>query len=199
MEESSAAKQTKPVKLPYFHRTLSEEESKLIGDITPKPIDPASITTSESSQSSSKGSAWNGANTWEERDHTPWAKAKVVEVMSECGSISFDDFSVAFLEASGVVGHANITHVRGKARYLYDLSFDLQFEIEDSANTSCTGKLSAADVSSDMLDDLELSVTWTTEPPSGSKSKLANFLLGKKIREMIKAKMQNFDEAFKAL
>ena len=28
----------KPVKLPYFHRTLSPEDQELIGDITPKPI-----------------------------------------------------------------------------------------------------------------------------------------------------------------
>lgn len=33
----------KPVKLPYFHRTLSPEDQRLIGDITPKPIDSTSI------------------------------------------------------------------------------------------------------------------------------------------------------------
>ncbi|KAJ1427043.1 hypothetical protein B484DRAFT_397314, partial [Ochromonadaceae sp. CCMP2298] len=62
MSEITEVSEGKPVKLPYFHRKLSDQETALIGDITPKQIQ---------AQPESKlisGSVWNTANTWEERD-----------------------------------------------------------------------------------------------------------------------------------
>ena len=57
----------KPVKLPYFHRTLSEEDTQLIGSTAPKRIEPSADETQEDSKLSTS-SKWNSAGTWEERD-----------------------------------------------------------------------------------------------------------------------------------
>jgi hypothetical protein len=57
-------------KLPYFHRTLSDAETALIGDISPKLIDKKSsieVDTASSAHSLSSAASWNSAGTYESR------------------------------------------------------------------------------------------------------------------------------------
>jgi tetratricopeptide (TPR) repeat protein len=67
----------------FFNNELDSETKALIGDIAPKKIDPAVALTENSS---SGESVWNKAGTWEERVHTPWATARLRELL---GGISF--------------------------------------------------------------------------------------------------------------
>lgn len=67
----------------YFHRELSEEDKKLLGDSTPKPISPAASNdpTVTAAGAGGVGSAWNGAGTWEEKSYTTWARKHLEELI----------------------------------------------------------------------------------------------------------------------
>jgi tetratricopeptide (TPR) repeat protein len=67
----------------FFNNELDSETKALIGDIAPKKIDPAAVLAENST--STGESVWNKAGTWEERVHTPWAIARLRELL---GSIS---------------------------------------------------------------------------------------------------------------
>merc|ERR1712137_1177659 len=61
----------------YFTREQTEDEKKLLGSIAPQRLDATPATTAPQkleTQSSnvSKGSAWNNAGTWEEKDTSDW-------------------------------------------------------------------------------------------------------------------------------
>lgn len=77
----------------YFKRQLPTEESRLIGDITPKAVtselaqapDSTSVPITTESTTTSGGvtaSSWNHAGTWEERDLTQFATDRVKELCS---------------------------------------------------------------------------------------------------------------------
>ena len=60
MEDSSNNPSAPAAKLPYFHRTLSEEDRRLVGDTTPKKI--GGVGAADSKQfSNSESSAWNAS------------------------------------------------------------------------------------------------------------------------------------------
>jgi hypothetical protein len=60
----------------YFDKELSEEDKKLIGNITPQKIEQPS-----SPQKIEKvGSAWNKAGTWEEKDKSTWCRDRSANI-----------------------------------------------------------------------------------------------------------------------
>ena len=109
---------SKGQKTTYFNRELSEEEKRLLGDFTPKKIDPMSINSTLSSPSpeplSSQsspcgGSAWNQAGivvshflsstyhvvyiavmkgTWEEKNVTKWTRETLKRMLCEIAHTS---------------------------------------------------------------------------------------------------------------
>lgn len=63
----------------FFNNELTEEAKQLIGDIAPKKVeDPNKVQI----KSVDGGSAWNQGNTFEEKDMTSWAKAKLEKIVS---------------------------------------------------------------------------------------------------------------------
>eukprot|EP01031_Cornospumella_fuschlensis_P027514 gene27514-33233_t len=116
-----SAADAKGPKLPYFHRSLTPEDAALIGDIRPKVIateaSPAAVTASGKVTSSS---AWNGAQTWEERNCTNWGKEKLPDIIANDLTTSGSGFNVKFTKLDKIDGNSSITHSRGKARYLYE-------------------------------------------------------------------------------
>jgi tetratricopeptide (TPR) repeat protein len=85
----------------FFNNDLDPETKALIGDIAPKKIDPA-VVLSECAPSAGE-SVWNKAGTWEERVHTPWAVARLKDLLSQVcftlpdggGSLSLKNISLA--------------------------------------------------------------------------------------------------------
>lgn len=200
MEEVKDDK-AKAVKLPYFHRTLSPEETALIGDITPKPITESASTTPVQGKLAS-GSAWNSANTWEERDCSKWALDKLPQLFSEKETLpKSNQYSVQIKELSNAQGTAQIAHVRGKARFIYELSFDLKFSVTDGTDSKYKGKISVSDVINDQLDDIEFALTWDGKSPPGSElSTVKNSVLGgSALRKLIRSKMVTFEDDFRKI
>ena len=66
----------------YFHRELSADEKKLLGDNSPKPISTDAAAAIGSGSGKAGGSAWNAAGTWEEKNYTQWAKTRIKEILS---------------------------------------------------------------------------------------------------------------------
>jgi hypothetical protein len=184
---------TKQVKLPYFHRTLSPQDTALIGDTTPKPISTTSSASSKTESASAKineSSAWNSANTWEERDYTAQAKAKVLSAFAaDQDNAASTGISVKKIEK--VEGHASITHVRGRARYMYEWSFSLDFE----SSTGVSGSVAVSDVINDQLNDVEMDVKWKGPAPARDVAKV----IKDKLKAEIVRRSQIFEESFRQL
>ncbi|CAI5715524.1 unnamed protein product [Hyaloperonospora brassicae] len=149
--------------VPYFHRELSEEEAKLIGDITPQKIEAKPVATGPSSSLSSTqrgGSVWNSAGTFEERVVTKWAENKWTELFA--GVTYVEGSMQATLKApENLTGDASICVVRGKKRYLFDFTFKLPFEVSVSGSGTCMGSYTMNDISND--EDYEISCALTTK------------------------------------
>lgn len=196
--EGSADEKLKQVKLPYFHRTLSPEDTALIGDITPKAIPAADL---KEQGKLTEASAWNAANTWEERDCTNWAIDKLTTLFSDKNELAtLKQYKFTVNGVTAVKGNAQIAHVRGKPRFIYDVVFDLKFSIEkDTPKVEYKGKISVADVMNDLLDDIDLSITWSDKksPPGAELVAIRNAIVnGAALKEFILKRMAQFEEEF---
>lgn len=202
---NSSGANAKGVKLPYFHRVLTPEETALIGDITPKPIDKKDAAAA-SVANANVGSAWNAAQTWEEKDLTKWAKQQMPTYFTEeftlAGSGESASYRVVMSGFSNVQGHAQITRSRGKPRFMYELSFDLDFTVSGGSlgDKQHTGTVSISDVINDQLDDIESEVKWKGASPAGSVLvKVRNAVNGSSsgLKAFVKQQMALFEADFR--
>ncbi|CCI48740.1 unnamed protein product [Albugo candida] len=136
--------------LPYFHRELSAEDQKLIGDTAPKRL-PVVLGRD---QSNHEGSAWNAAGTFEERNFMQWARQKLSDILS---SVKFSEGTIYGSVAAPLhlTGDASICVIRGRKRYLFDFSFELPFVITIEDVHTYKGSYTMHDISND--DDYEIS------------------------------------------
>ena len=178
-------------KLPYFHRVLSKEDHQLIGDITPKPID-TKTTTLEPSNTVHSASVWNAAQTYEERNFTNWGIDKMKTILEDFNCISS---SIAInTKNPEVTGTATIAHMKGKPRYIYDFSFKLTFDINDNYQ----GNFQIDDVSPDDLDDINIQIQFTKEPPSSEYSSIKSYIM-KDFKLEFKKKILEFEKEFRSI
>ena len=98
-------------KTTYFNKDLDENTKALIGDIAPKKIDHATITSTTSIQSNistaaaTGGSIWNSAGTWEEKVYTPWAISRLRELVSNINiPIPNSDYMINIKEVKSCEG-----------------------------------------------------------------------------------------------
>ena len=145
-------------KTSFFHHEMTEEEKKLIGDITPKRLEPTETPTGTDSQDKDV-SVWNKAGTWEEKDVTDWAlesvKGKVMEATYQLPEGSPDPkasvkvVDVSKLISSKIAGgsaHASVAKVRGKKKYIFEFTFCVHWEMTLGTGDKCKGKLTFYDV-----------------------------------------------------
>lgn len=120
-------------KTSFFHNEQTEEVKRLIGDITPKMISPATVS-SNSSSSDKNTSAWNKAGTWEEKDVSLWAQdqLKAMLLLAEYkmpDSSPLPNSIAKITSVKKINGHASVATVRGKRRYIYEYSIDINWEM----------------------------------------------------------------------
>lgn len=135
-------------KTSYFHNELSDEAKQLIGDIAPKKL--ASIAVAPAETDDNKGtSAWNKAGTWEERDCTVWAKDSLKEQLEKVTytlpASSPAPTGVVQTTKAKVSGHASVAMVRGKKRFIYEMSVQLEWSFSHEGNDA-NGKISFPDI-----------------------------------------------------
>ncbi len=78
--------------------------------------------------------------------------------------------SLEVLNVSEVSGNANITHSRGKVRYLYEYTIELAVEVTPAGAGAAplTATVKVEDCINDQLEDVVVSISWATSPPSGN-------------------------------
>ena len=197
-EEPQTDNTTNGVKLPYFHRTLSQEDTQLIGDITPKPIDP----TNQVVETINSGSAWNSAGTWEEKNCTDKAKDMVKALLNSTPPLTRDGYEITCEEVGDVIGHANIVSSRGKPRYLFEFeSIKIKFEAYNpSSSSSYKGRICLVDIANDQVEEVEINVEWDGSSPPGTElKKLKNLLVQGDMRKNIASKLAEFEKEFRKL
>lgn len=162
----------------YFHRKPTDTVKELIGDIAPKPVSAsgvgnvaASTAAAAEENKTHQGSAWNSAGTFEEKDYSFWAKEKFELLLTTIrvsgtaalplsdDGVDDDGVQVWIKGVKKVTGDASICVVRGKKRYLYDFSLELELEARDSTGKHHMGKMTCDDVSNDGEKDIRIS--WT--------------------------------------
>lgn len=145
-------------KTSFFHHEQTDEEKNLIGDITPKRLDPAQVPAS-STTGDKEVSAWNKAGTWEEKDVTDWAiesiKKKVMEASYSLPEGSPDpNANVKITDVSKLISskkaggsaHASVAKVRGKKKYIFEFTICVHWEMVLGSGEKCKGKMTFFDV-----------------------------------------------------
>jgi len=168
--------------LPYFHRELSAQDLELIGDISPKPL---TKTTEDNNPTSGEGitrqtssSAWNGAQTWEERDYTEWAKKRFKELLVPLSVDAGNDITVEVTDLGSITGDAHVAVVRGKPRFIWDFAITLSFTAT-MGNEEVKGELVFPEVGYDADGAYEVEVNYKNQRPSNSKHTILKNILTK--------------------
>ncbi len=196
---------TKEVKLPYFHRTLSEQDSALIGDIRPKPIEATSVVLPAGGgevleKKLSESSSWNSAGTWESRNCTQFAKDMIPGLVAP---FDFSDSAGNLVKISSCDkpdGNAEIVHTRGKVRYIYDLTLTLQIAASSGVEGKETkGTIAIESVMPGELDDLDLTLTFKSNPPNYTAVRKMVFDSSGPFRKEMKTRLEDFEKKFKEL
>lgn len=140
-------------KTSYFHNELDEKSKALIGDIAPKKIEnPITAVASDKNSKIPGTSQWNEAGTWEERDVTNWAKEtltkSILESRYKLPASSPAPLALVHVEKiKKLEGHASVVVVRGKTRFIYEFSCQLEWRLQkDDDDLSCEGTLAIPDI-----------------------------------------------------
>jgi hypothetical protein len=153
-------------KTSYFHTEISDEAKKLIAEQGFGKPQKLEVATEEKAAKGG-GSSWNQAGTYEERGMTKWVKetfpkeltGKAFELPGEKGG------RIVVTNVTGIDGPATITVARGKRKYVMDLSFDVEFEIQ-VGDEKGSGKLSYSEVTTDEDDGFEVMCSVNSETPA---------------------------------
>ncbi|KAG6622519.1 Hsp90-like protein [Phytophthora cinnamomi] len=179
----------------FFNNELTEEAKQLIGDIAPKKVeDPNKVQI----KSVDGGSAWNQGNTFEEKDMTSWAKAKLEKIVSGVSApLGTGEGVVTSLEVSDLEGDASIAVVRGAKRYIFDFTFTLACTLKQGEN-SVTGELKFLDLSSDCGGDydVEAVVPSRYQSESGKALRAALNSSSSPFRKELTAQLATFVEEY---
>lgn len=131
-------------KTSFFHNEQTEEVKRLIGDITPKMISPTTASTNSSKASDKNTSAWNKAGTWEEKDVSSWAQDQLTAMLLLAeykmpDSSPLPNSIAKITSVKKINGHASVATVRGKRRYIYEYSIDINWEMSlpDDGDFEC--------------------------------------------------------------
>lgn len=179
-------------KLPYFHRTLSPDDTELLASSGSKN------QVEEARATATKGSAWNSSGSWEERDVTSQTRQVFQHVMSSLMPIAGVDYTV--LECQDVEVHtASLVNSKGKRRFLYDMSFRVRVEcvLDGRQTTAC---IVVSDLANDQPPaDYDLGIDWMGAfVPGNQQQAVKARLLGGATRAALRCKVEAFEEAFRA-
>ncbi|KAJ1468441.1 hypothetical protein T484DRAFT_2254815 [Baffinella frigidus] len=129
----------------YNHKALDAEEAQKLAD---------------AEVNSAGKSAWNkGGTTWEEKDHSKWAKDKLTEAL-----LAMQISDIEFTEVSAVEDcHASIVYTRGKKKAAITAeSIKVSWNSKDK---ECKGNFEVVDLASHALEDMQIKVRSPTLKP----------------------------------
>jgi len=195
----------------YFNNDLSDRDKSLIGDITPQRLSDVTSPTSTASSphamstAPAKGlSAWNSAQTWEEKDATEWCcralKKNIIHT-----KFSRKKFK-AHLYGTEIKGEASFATSGGRKRYIFDFNVTTSFQFfipvsenddqPDEDSVIAKGDLSLPDVSSTVVGTelYEIYLTWKKSPVHPHKEKILS--LQGEFCQAVQSSVENFVREF---
>jgi tetratricopeptide (TPR) repeat protein len=203
-------------KTSFFHHEQTEEEKRLIGDITPKRID----ATQEPAQQTGpmkiedKGtSLWNKAGTWEEKDVTDWAIQSLKEKVSQCeydlpegspdpnahAKVTNITKLISSKDAGGTC-HASVAAVRGKKKFIFEFTLCVKWEVTLGDGRNCKGEMTFLDVDGthEIGEGYDLSdYNVDSDTPSDAKYLLERFVRDGGLRSVIEKAMDEWIGLFR--
>lgn len=203
-------------KTSFFHHEQTEEEKRLIGDITPQRIDPTQLPQESGPnkiEEKSGTSAWNKAGTWEEKDVTDWAIQTIQDKVCQCEfdlpESSADPnahvkvIKISKLISSKVAGgtcHASVATVRGKKRFIFEFSICVHWEMTLGDGRKCKGEMTFLDVDGthelgEGYDVTEYNVD--SDTPPDAKYLLERFVRDGGLRNVIEKAMDEWIQLFR--
>lgn len=178
----------------YFHKDVAKHEAKAPELVEAKAIpeddEPKLMTT--------QASVWNNGNTWEERDLTKWAKAKLEELLVGA-SQDIVEATAEVKELTDWDGCATVPVVRGKPRYLYDFKFKAKIDIKSGAKTT-KAEVEFVEFCQDEEECL-MRLTWGKPKPSEVHQAALRSVMNKRDGQLYRqfhALLQEFVLAYKA-
>jgi len=159
----------------YAHNTVSPEGPKTLVGATEiykhKPLGADEIKQMERDNSFSEetgSSAWNKGGTWEEKDFSKWAEARIKELFP---ALETPNKLITFSEPSSVEDcHATIVISRGKKKPLCEVEkVKLPWK---SADGAAKGKMEIKEISSSDLDDMSVSFSFDKSVEAAQKPAL---------------------------
>jgi len=191
-------------KTSYFHRELTEEEKRLIGDIAPKKLDENENVVVENVPEGT--SAWNKAGTWEEKDVTQWAKDTLTAallstkfLLPETGA-SGGGCTVSVSKVKLLSGHASVATVRSKRRYIFEFAITVEWELPLADDVGvCRGTLTFPDVDGTCDGEYDMGeYTVTSDSPSEAKHLLDRYVKNDGLRGEITKTLNDWVKLFEA-
>lgn len=178
-------------KTTFFNNEMDDATKALIGDIAPKKLDAAAAPVSVP-EVAAGGSVWNQAGTYEEKIFSPWARDRMksllmdveVDLTVTSGLSAFQLGTVKISSVKSVAGDAQITINRGKRKYIYDLTAEVEWRVEvtnmqsGAVAATATGTLSLEDMSADS----DYEITSVAVNKTTGDTALANSVVSKAVK-----------------
>jgi len=116
----------------------------------PKPLTPrAAEAAAAAASKAGGGSAWNAAGTYEERDVSAWARARVEALLK-----GEEQEKAVELVSAAATGEAHVFFVRGRRRAAFELDVSLVWRSASAADEGVIrGTAKATNVTGDDVDD----------------------------------------------
>ncbi|XP_012473051.1 uncharacterized protein LOC105790157 [Gossypium raimondii] len=173
-------------------------------DAAPLPV-PKKLTAqdvlSTQSQSTSLGSVWNKAGTWEEKNLNNWATQRLKELLKSVGSLDLSCGKAEISDVTKCVGDAFLVTVRNKKRvgYTYELTLKINGEwhlLEEKKTVK--GHIDIPEFSFGELDDLQMAVQLSEEKDFVQQDKQQIIQdLKKRFLQPVREKLLQFEQELK--
>jgi tetratricopeptide (TPR) repeat protein len=187
----------------FFNRDLDEQTKALIGNIAPKKLDDVSTTINHTptllstAPTTTTGSAWNAAGTYEETNLTSFVNQILPTYFSSSSrEISthpgYGRIIVEILKIDNLQGHAQVTINRGKKKHVCDYSFTLYWKLlayQSNNNNNggeedeIEGNIQVFDITAD--GEYEIDQCIVTKYNEQTSSPIALTSLSKSLQELI--------------
>merc|ERR1712032_297798 len=152
----------------HFRSDKDSASRDIIGDIRPKKIGSGSpapaLPKAQSHTSAVVGSDWNSAGTWEEKDKSKQATARLKELLK---GLSWGAAEITKL--SKVEGTASFNLSRKGKFFVFEYRLEMEAKVAHSSGSDRTFKLTFPDVSSVVLDDKDDDFEMDVSVKSGKK------------------------------
>lgn len=195
----AAATTTEESKKSSYRYWVREAKDDAAPPPVPRKLSPDDIPKLQSN-SSSLGSVWNQAGTWEEKNVSSWASNRLKELLGSLDALEFSNGNASIDGVSKCSGDAFLVTVRNKKKvnYSYELSlkFKGEWKIKDEDKT-VKGHLDIPEFSFGELDDLQIEIRFSDDKSLATEDKTRICKDLRTFLSPIRQKLSTFEEELK--